>query len=87
MTIHNYMEEAVKDVLDNLLSHRDDVCKCDKCRLDMTALALNHLPPKYVATQKGRVYTKLQEINIQLRTDVVKEVAKAIEYVKNNPRH
>ena len=87
MKIHNYMEEAVKDVLESILSERDDVCKCDICRSDMMAWALNRLPPKYVSTQKGRVYTKLDEIGIQFKTDIIREVAKAVEYVKNNPRH
>jgi len=87
MEIHNYMEEAVKDVLENILSQREDLCKCDRCKLDMTAWALNRLPSKYVATQKGRVYTKLEEINVQFKTDIIKEVARAVEYVKNNPRH
>ena len=87
MEIHNYMEEAVKDVLDSILSERNDVCKCDICRSDMMAWALNRLPPKYVSTQKGRVYTKLDEIGIQFKTDIIREVAKAVEYVKDNPRH
>ena len=87
MEIHNYMEEAVKEVLDDILSQREDVCKCDICRSDMMALALNRLPSKYVATQKGRVYTKLEEINVQFKTDIIKEVARAVEHVKDKPRH
>jgi len=87
MEIHNYMEEAVKEVLDGILSQREDVCKCDVCRSDMMAWALNRLPSKYVATQKGRVYTKLDEINIQFKTDIIKEVVRAVEYVKDKPRH
>jgi len=81
------MEEAVKEVLDDILSQREDVCKCDICRSDMMALALNRLPSKYVATQKGRVYTKLEEINVQFKTDIIKEVARAVEHVKDKPRH
>ncbi|MCM8823131.1 MAG: late competence development ComFB family protein, partial [Candidatus Omnitrophica bacterium] len=61
--------------------------KCDRCKLDMLAWALNRLSPRYIVTNEGRVYTKLQEINIQSRVDVIREVTKAIEHIKNNPRH
>jgi len=87
MGIHNYMEEAVKDAIEDILAQREDVCKCERCKFDMMAWALNRLPPKYVATQKGRVYTKLEEIGIQFKTDIIKEVARAIEHIKNKPRH
>lgn len=87
MELHNYMEDAVRGVLDNILSERSDLCKCDKCRLDMLAWALNRLPSKYVVTPKGRVYTKLEEINIQFKTDIIREAARAVEHVKNNPLH
>ncbi len=87
MEIHNYMEDAVKNILDEILAERQDLCKCEKCRLDMMAWALNRLPPKYVVTHKGRVYTKLQEINLQFKTDIIRESAKAVEHIKNNPQH
>ncbi len=87
MELHNYMEDIVKSILEKILAEREDVCKCEKCKLDMMALALNRLPPKYVVTQKGRIYTKLSELELQLKADVTKEVTKAIEIVKNNPQH
>jgi competence protein ComFB len=51
------------------------------------ALVLNKLPSKYVVTLKGRVYTKLSELELQRKADIVKELTKAIEIVKNNPQH
>ncbi|MCM8773913.1 MAG: late competence development ComFB family protein [Candidatus Omnitrophica bacterium] len=87
MELHNYMEEVVKECLDEELPSREDVCKCDRCKLDMLAWALNRLSPRYIVTDEGRVYTKLQEINIQFRVDVIREVTKAIEHIKKNPRH
>lgn len=87
MEIHNYMEDLVEDILENLLSKRDDVCNCKKCKSDIAALALNKLPCKYVVTQKGRVYTKLAELELQLRIDIVKELVKAMERVKSSPQH
>ena len=87
MKLHNYMEDIINHVLDSTLSRRDDLCKCDKCRLDIMALALNNLPPKYVVTDKGRIYTKLAELELQSKTDVIKEITKAINVVKGKPQH
>lgn len=87
MKIVNYMEDMVKEHLDELLSKRDDICKCQKCKFDMMVWALNRLPPKYVITAKGRIYTKLAEQAIQFKADVVRELAKAIIKVSKNIQH
>lgn len=87
MKIQNYMEEVVQDELETLLSERADVCKCQKCRYDMMVFALNRLPPKYVITDRGRLYTKLKEQELQFKTDVVKELTKAISVITKNPTH
>jgi competence protein ComFB len=81
------MEDIVLDALEELLSERNDICKCEKCKFDITAITLNRLPSKYVVTPRGRVYTKLSELELQKRTDIIKELTKAIEIVKNNPQH
>lgn len=48
MEFRNYMEELVICVLDEILARQEIGCKCQRCRLDIAALALNNLPPKYV---------------------------------------
>lgn len=87
MKIQNYMEDVVQDELEILLSERDDICKCQKCKLDIMVWSLNRLPPKYVITDKGRLYTKLKEQEVQFKADVVKELTKAILYISKNPQH
>ncbi|MGE5308839.1 MAG: late competence development ComFB family protein [Deltaproteobacteria bacterium] len=87
MKISNYMEEVVQDELEQLLSERDDVCKCQRCKYDMMVYALNRLPPKYVITDRGRLYTKLKEQELQFKADVVKELTKAINFISKNPNH
>ncbi len=83
----NLMEEEVIHVLDSVLSEMDDVCKCDKCRIDMAAIALNHLRPNYVVSEKGEVYSKANNMSYQFKTDIVLAVTNAIETVKENPKH
>jgi competence protein ComFB len=87
MKIQNYMEDVVQDELELLLSERDDICKCQKCKYDMMVMALNRLPPQYVITNRGRLYTKLSEQEAQFKADVVKELTKAITKVSRAPQH
>ncbi len=85
--LKNYMEDIAKRNLEEQLSGRNDVCKCERCKLDMLAFSLNNLPCKYVVSDKGHVFTKLKEMEFQFMADVTREVFKAIEFIKNNKRH
>lgn len=91
MELYNYMEDIVSDALEALLADKDkeneSICKCQKCKLDMVAWALNRLSPKYVVSSKGRVYTKLQQVEIQSKADVTRELTKARQHISKNPQH
>ncbi|MFC1592417.1 late competence development ComFB family protein [Candidatus Omnitrophota bacterium] len=89
MELHNYMEDIVKDTLDSMLSGSEmkHICKCQKCQYDIMAWALNRLPPKYFASDKGRLFTKLQEVEVQFRTDVIKELTNAMTIINLKPQH
>ncbi|MFH1776704.1 MAG: late competence development ComFB family protein [Candidatus Omnitrophota bacterium] len=87
MELKNYMEIAVEDNLDRMLSRRNDFCSCERCRLDVSALALNRLPQRYVVTDKGRVMTKIKETEVQCQADILRELVIALEIVKSKPRH
>ena len=82
MKVENSMEAVVREFLDELLEKYPNVCKCEKCKLDITAFALNRLPPKYTTTNLGQVYTKSSILDIQYRADIISAVALGI-----NPRH
>ncbi|MBM7581275.1 competence protein ComFB [Caldicoprobacter guelmensis] len=82
----NYMEDVVFHRLDDILASTD-CCRCQRCRMDIAAYALNQLPCKYVVTHEGEVYSKLLELQRQFETDVIIAILKAIEVVKKNPRH
>lgn len=87
MELHNLMEEEVLNVIDNIKKERGLFCNCEKCRLDIAAVALNNLNPKYVVTEKGYLYARVNNMNYQFNTDVVTAVIKAIEVVGKNPKH
>jgi competence protein ComFB len=85
--LQNYMEVVVDHLLPGLLDKFGDICKCTKCTDDIKAIALNNLKPCYVVTHKGEVYAKVNELEIQFRTDGYKELVNAIEVVSKNTRH
>lgn len=87
MELCNLMEDKVSYITEQLLEREKDVCDCDKCKLDIIAIALNNLPTKYVVTEKGKLLGRANNLNYQFEADIVTEVTKAIEIVKKEPRH
>ena len=86
MNIKNYMEEVVNMLLDDILKDLN-VCKCNKCKMDIAAMALNDLPAKYIVTEKGELYSKINALRQQFEVDVISAIAKAAVLVKRSPRH
>lgn len=84
--LKNYMEELIAQRTDELLKIMN-ICKCEKCRLDIMALALNDLPARYVVTEKGELYTKLNELEQQFGVSVDTAIIKAAVSVNKNPKH
>ncbi|MFZ7121281.1 MAG: late competence development ComFB family protein [Eubacteriaceae bacterium] len=85
--LKNFTENLVDESIDKLLKNMDDICKCERCKNDIKALALNQLPPKYTVTEKGETYTKINSLENQIRVDILREVLNAIIVVKKNCSH
>ena len=84
--LKNYMEEVVFNQMDKVLN-KMDVCKCEKCRMDIAALVLNNLPTKYVVTDKGELYSKVSTLMNQFEVDAISNITSAALKVNSNPRH
>lgn len=84
--IKNYMEEIVYNQMKDVLGDFN-VCTCEKCLMDIAAIALNDLPPKYIVTEKGELYSKINSLKQQFEVDVVAAITKAAVLVKRRPRH
>jgi competence protein ComFB len=82
----NYMEDLVADMLPAVLN-RMNVCQCDRCKYDIMAYVLNKMPPKYVVTRKGQLYTKLYAFQQQFEVDVVAAITTGAAIVSAHPRH
>jgi len=87
MELINTQQVLVDELLDQLLKFRKDICKCKRCRLDMKAWALNHLPSKYVVSERGLTHSILDSVkDAQARADAVTVVAEAINLISKRPR-
>ena len=86
--LKNYNEEIINQLISKILSQYNNICKCEKCILDVKAIALNSMTPKYVVTKKGELFTKLNaEFNNQEIIDTTRAITQAIELVRCNPQH
>ena len=84
--MRNYMEDCVMDMLPSVLAEVKG-CHCERCKMDILAQVLNKLPPKYVVTRKGHLYTKLSTIQAQFDVDIISAITQAASIVCARPRH
>lgn len=86
MVIHNYIERMVWNLLPEIMSNAN-MCQCEQCQVDVVAMSLNNIKPKYVVSEKGALYAKLNALEAQNEADVITQMAKACAIVKTKPRH
>lgn len=87
MELTNYMEGVVISYVDEALPQHPEFCGCPRCRLDVIAIALNDVKPKYVVTTKGLAYARMGELQAQFRADTIVAVTRAMKIVGAHPRH
>ncbi|MDN5351780.1 MAG: competence protein ComFB [Clostridiales bacterium] len=85
--LKNYMEKIVEETYETVIKDYPECCTCAQCREDVMAICLNQLPPLYLTTEIGEVYSKAHEMELQFRIRAIQTVAEAIEKVSKNPRH
>ncbi len=79
MGVMNYMEVVVENLLPAILESNPGVCNCEKCKADIKAIALNHLPPKYIVVQSGDVHSNIDILSIQFEDVVTNAILYAIK--------
>ncbi|MCL2221668.1 MAG: late competence development ComFB family protein [Oscillospiraceae bacterium] len=84
--LRNFTEGAVELILDRYFQEAE-VCHCDICRLDVTAIMLNNLKQKYVVTDKGELYAQLDDFDPQYKVDFITIMSQAAKIVNKSPRH
>ncbi len=79
----NLMETLVLEKLETAFG-QIKFCKCERCKKDIAALALNNLPPRYYVLTKDRPEPKPDPETV---AQVMSATIKAILQVRSHPRH
>lgn len=82
----NVVESLVKEKTREMIK-TFDMCQCNKCYLDACAIALNRTKSLYITSEKGQLLSRLTTINYGYQAEQMVEVIRALETVKENPKH
>jgi len=84
--LKNNMLEYVEQKLEELKETMPEMFGNDKNKLDILALALNELPPKYVVTKIGDAFARADEMCRQFEPDVTSALIRASKKVNRDPQ-
>lgn len=86
-------DTIVTNIMEKLVIHRIDIalakmrcCKCDRCRQDILAIALNYLTPHYIVCKEEELDSKIME-DEKYGLEVTSSILKAILLIRKKPRH
>ena len=82
----NVMQILVEEKADEYMK-MFGICCCDKCRVDVRAFALNHLPPKYVVLSEHERVPRLTVYESRFASDVTAQLIQACRQVMLTPHH
>lgn len=82
----NVMEKIIQDkALDYM--NKFEMCTCQRCVVDVMAISLSKLTPKYIVSVKGSNFPLLNYYSQKFSVDVASNLTKACMIVQNNPNH
>jgi len=88
--LENLQEVAVFEELPRLVDQEQNrgrtFCTCQVCLVDIAAIALNSLPPRYVADRFNKFGDSETEL-ARHKQEVVKAIHMAIHRVASRPHH
>lgn len=85
----NVTEEIVRGLVNFLLYGNDyqTFCHCEQCKLDVMAIALNALPPRYVTSPQWRDVVFNEMNTPESLEEINKQIIHAIHKVGRKPKH
>lgn len=83
---YNVMQALVEDKADKYIK-MFGLCDCSRCRIDVIALALSNLPPKYVVAKPHELIPRLSMYEQKYSVVVVTQVMGACRKVLDRPHH
>ncbi len=82
----NVMQALVEDKADKYIK-MFGLCDCNRCRIDVIALALSNLPAKYVVAKPHELIPRLSIYEQKFSASVVTQVMSACRKVLDRPHH
>lgn len=82
----NVMQALVEDKVDKYMK-MFGLCTCNRCHIDVVALALSNLPPKYVVAKPHELIPRLSMYEQKFSVVVVTQVMSACRKVLDRPHH
>ena len=82
----NIMEEIVRAEARSIMKSMG-MCSCEKCFIDVCAMALNNLSPRYVTTLIVYLFAQIEDLDTNEHVHVTMEVTRAAKKVKSAPQH
>ena len=83
----NLVEEAVREVHEQLLTNNAQFCHCSQCADDVVTYVLNKLRPRYTTSAAGWALANLELRSDQERAALAVRVLDAMQRVSAMPRH
>ena len=84
--LRNFIEDLVLGKLDHTITMLRG-CGCEWCKKDVMAQALNEVPSAYTVIEPGELEETLKTLRASYEVRVSSALIKAVQTVKNNPRH
>ncbi len=84
--LYNVTEKLVLSKLEATLK-KMNCCRCDRCKEDIVAIALNNLKPMYMVASRKDIEIKIHSSLKDIGSEITTEVIKAALTVRKNPRH
>jgi competence protein ComFB len=84
---HNALEDVIEKEINNTAKKDKSFCGCPQCKIDVMALTLNNLLPRYIVHNQTKVFLKKELSNPDLIEEIKRTIQMAIKKVKDNPMH
>ncbi|MCL2121936.1 MAG: late competence development ComFB family protein [Clostridiales bacterium] len=82
----NAYDEIVRMAVREVMG-KTDMCKCERCFLDMCAIVFNGGYAHFVNTREGELLKKIPDMNLGNHVEMMVQVMHAARLVKTFPHH
>lgn len=83
----NQWEPIVYELLQEYMKGDEVECRCERCQVDIMALVLNKMPPRYTVSLRGEILTSIESCSAAKKAQILIEIINAAKVVGASPSH